>query len=340
MARLGIKQTSRMCYRLGSSLNAGVDVLRLLQRESQHGSAAYRRNMERVADKITRGTTLAEALNDCGDYFPPLVRELINVGEETGRLEAVLLRLADHYQHVIKLRNTFLLGILWPGVQLVGAVLVIGLLIWLLGALGTSASVFGLSGTGGLLIYTIWIVAVAGALTAIVYALRRGWFGPLPSRMLLRVPGVGNAIKTMSLARLTWTLSMTLESGVDAGRSISLALMSTQNPLFMRHIPDVQGTIVRGGQFHEALEKTGAFPQDFLHALQNAELSGTESESLSRMSSEYQRQAEGASTALAILASFAIWGLVAALVVFLIFYLFMNLYVAPYREAFEMLDNP
>jgi hypothetical protein len=58
------------------------------------------------------------------------------------------------------------------------------------------------------------------------------------------------------------------------------------------------------------------------------------------MSSEYQRQAEGASTALAILASFAIWGLVAALVVFLIFYLFMNLYIAPYREAFEMIDNP
>ena len=44
----------------------------------------------------------------------------------------------------------------------------------------------------------------------------------------------------------------------------------------MRHIPDVHGTSVRGGQVHEALDKTGVLPADFLHALQNAELKVTE----------------------------------------------------------------
>jgi type II secretory pathway component PulF len=128
-----------------------------------------------------------------------------------------------------------------------------------------------------------------------------------------------------------------LESGTDATRSIALALNSTQDPYFTQHVSNVQAVIARGGQFHEALQKTGAFPSDFLHALQNAEMSGTESESLSRMSSEYQRQAEAASTALTVIASLIIWGLVAALLIFMIISLFLNLYLKPYQEAFEML---
>ncbi len=339
MAHISIGQTSKMCHRVGMSLNAGVDIMGVLQRESQHGPPAYRRNMTHVAEKVGRGTTLAEAMQDCGGYFPPLVSELVGVGEEAGRLESVLLRLADHYQHVIKLRRVFLLGIIWPSLQLFAALAIIGGLILLLGILGTSASVFGLSGGRGAAIYFGVVAVVLAGLALVVFGLSRNWFGTLPGRLILFIPGVGRAIKAMALARLSWTLSMGLESGVDAGRAMRLALQSTQNRHFTRHIPDVDGVIQRGGQFHEALEKTGAFPRDFLTSLQNAELSGTESESLSRMSEDYQKQAETASAALAVIFSMMIWGMVAALLIFMIFYLFMNLYMKPYQEALDFLEN-
>ena len=339
MAHISIGQSSKMCHQLGTSLRAGVDIVGVLRREAQHGPSVYRNSMAHVVEKVGGGTTLADAMQDCGGYFPPLACELVGVGEEAGRLESVLLRLAEHYQHIIKLRRVFLLGILWPGLQLIGAIFIIGGLIFLLGALGTSATVFGLSGSSGAIVYFSVVAVVIVGISVIGYGLTRGWFGPLPGRLILRVPGVGKAIRTMALARLSWTLSMTLESGVDAGRSIRLALQSTQNHHFTRHIPEVEATIQRGGQFHEALEKTGAFHHEFLSALQNAELSGTESESLSRMSEEYQRQAEAATTALAVVSSIIIWGLVGALLVFMIIYLFMNLYMAPMNEAFDFLEN-
>ena len=340
MAHISIGQSSKMCHRLGTSLKAGIDIMGVLQRESQQGTSAFRRNMTHVAEKVGRGTTLAEAMEDCGGYFPPLTCDLISVGEEAGRLESVLLRLAEHYQHLIKLRRVFLLGILWPGLQLFGAILIIGGLILLPPLLlGVAVPVFGLSGGRGAAIYFATVAAIITSLAFVGYGLTRGWFGPLPGRLIMRIPGVGKAIKTMALARLSWTLSMALESGVDAGRSIRLALQSTQNHYFTRHIGDVEAVIQRGGQFHEALEKTGTFPHDFLTALQNAELSGTESESLSRMSQEYQRQAETASTALAVVMSMVIWALVIALLVFMIFYLFMNLYMKPYQEAFDFIEN-
>ena len=98
---------------------------------------------------------------------------------------------------------------------------------------------------------------------------------------------------------------MALDSGIDASRAIRMALQSTHNAYFTRHMDAAEAVIERGGQFYEALQKTGAFPHEFLTSLQNAELSGTESESLSRLSEDYQRQAETATTALAVIASMA-----------------------------------
>ncbi len=328
-----------MCHRLGTSLNAGVDIMDVLQRESQHGRHRFQDNMGRVAEKVGRGSTLTEAMQGCGGYFPPLMCELVGVGEEAGRLESVLLRLADHYQHLIKLRRVLLLGILWPGLQLFAAIFIIGGLIFLLGALGTPVTVFGLSGGRGAAIYFGIVALILAAVAFVVLGLTRGWFGPLPGRLVMYIPGIGKAIKTMSLARLAWTLSMALESGVDAGRSIRLALQSTQNHYFTSHLDEIDAVIQRGGQFHEALEMTGIFPHDFLTALQNAELSGTESESLARMSQQYQSQAESASTALAVIMSMIIWGMIGAILVFMIFYLFMNLYMKPINDAFEFIEN-
>ena len=336
MARISNRQLSGMCQRVGSSLGAGVDILRVLDREAAHGSPAYRKNMENVSRRVGKGMSLAEGMRECDGYFPQLTCELVDVGEQTGRLESVLLRQADHYQHLLRLRRTFLLGITWPVIQLTAAVLVIGLLILLLGVIGSSVGVFGLSGPKGLATYAT-IVCVAALVIAVVgRGLLRGWFGPWPGQLLMRVPVVGSTLKTMALARFSWTLSLSLDAGIDACRAVRMALNSTQNRYFMRHVSAVEGAVMRGGQFYEALGQTGAFTDEFLTALENAEVTGTETESLTRLSQDYQKRAEAATTVLTVAASMAIWGLIAALLIFLIFSLAINLYIKPINDALEM----
>ncbi|MFO7902928.1 MAG: type II secretion system F family protein [Pirellulaceae bacterium] len=326
-----------MCHRLGISLNAGVDVLQVLQREAEHGPRAFRRNMSEVREKVSHGMSLSEAMRDGGSYFPPLMCELIHVGEETGRLDSVLLRLAEHYQQLITLRRKFLSGLLWPGLELGFAILVIGALIALPPMLfGVSIPVFGLSGARGAVIYFGIVLAVVLGGAAAGYGLTRGWFGTLPGRLIVHVPVVGKAIKTMALARHAWTLSLALDSGVEAGRAMRLALQSTHLRYFTRHIEQVAVDIQSGRQFHEALQRTRAFPHEFLTTLENAELSGTEGASLSRLSEDYQQQAESATTTLAVVGSMFIMGLVFGLLIFMIFYLVVNLYLKPINEALDM----
>jgi len=338
MAHISIGQTSKMCQRLGTSLNAGVDILRVLQREAEYGTAAYRRNMTHVAEMVQSGSSLAEGMRDCGRFFPPLVCELVDVGEQTGRLESVLLRTEEHYRHIVHLRRIFLMGIFWPALQLLVGIFVIGLLIFVLGALETSVTVFGLSGTRGVVIYAGLVLGSSAILALLLYGLVRGWYGSWPGRLVTRIPVLGASIRTMSMARFAWTLSLALDAGIDAVRAIRMALQSTRNAFYTRHLETAEGVVMRGGQFHEALQKTGAFSRDFLTALQNAELSGTECESLTRLSEDYQRQAESASTALAIAASMVIWGLIGVLLVGVIVYMFLNLYLKPINTALDMMS--
>lgn len=340
MTRISTSQLASMCHRFGISLRAGTDLLKMLNSAAGHGSSAYREHMEDIARRIGGGATLAEAVRAQGNYFPELTRELIDVGEQAGRLETVFLRLAEHYQHMIRLRRTFIGAIVWPMIELVIGVVIIGGLIFFLGVIGASTGVFGLSGGRGLLIYLLCVALFFVAVGATVMGLLRGWFGHVPTSVVMHIPTVGKSIQTMALARLAWTMSLALNAGIDAQRAIRLALNSTQLPYFTRHRDSVEAVVARGGQFHEALEQTGVFPRDFLDALETSEVAGTETESLEHLSREYQERAELSTKALAVIAGVVVWMMIAALLIFVIINLFMTFYLGPINEAADWATHP
>ena len=330
MAEISTKKLANLCQRLGTSLEAGVDVVRAIQHETEIGDTKYRHNMSEIGRRVGKGATLADSMRACGGYYPKLTCDLIDVGEQTGRVESVLLRLSDHYRHTLKLRRTFLWMLLWPTLQLLAAILIIGLLILLLGLIDSSSKgIFGLVGPKGLMTYSIMVVTFFGILAIVLRGLARGWFGDAPVNLLLRVPVIGNSIKTMALSRLAWTLSLALNAGIDAQRAIRMALESTQLRFYARHQDIVEGVVSRGGQFFEALKKPGVFSDDFLNALRNSEETGTEAESLANLSRDYQERAEVSSKAVAVAVSFVIWGLIIALIGFVVIYMVMTLYIGP-----------
>ncbi len=165
---------------------------------------------------------------------------MVALGEATGKLDAVFLRVADHYDHRLKLRRLFLAGITWPMIELALAVVVVGFLIWVTGAIGQMAGRttgepkdilgLGLMGTQGLLIYSAGVTAVVFLTFLFIRAVGRGWFwtGPLQRGALL-IPGLGHALRMLALERMAWTLAMTIDSGMDACRAVGLALRSTGN---------------------------------------------------------------------------------------------------------------
>ena len=286
---------------------------------------------------------MTEAMADAGGFFPPLACEMVDVGEQTGKLAEVFLRLADHYDHAISLRRSFLVGIIWPAIQLGLAVGIIGVLIWVMGIVNDGAGDepidalgLGLYGTRGLLIYSGVVAGVAILGTVVVVGTVRGWFwtGPL-MLAVTHSPILGRCIKTAALARMAWSLAMAIESGTDARGAVRAAIRSTQNRHFTRHTEAVDRQIASGCEIHRALRTTGAFPDDLLDALEVAEQSGRVVESMTDLSSRSQDQAQSSSGVLTMLAALAAWGLVALLIIALIFRLAM-FYIGSIYEALEM----
>lgn len=334
-------QLIALCRRLGISLRSGVDARKVFESEARRGSAQQQAVMQAIFDRVAQGDTIAASMRD-SKFFPTVAVAMVEIGEHTGRLDEALVRLAEHYEHQNKLQKQFLAGIAWPAIQLVIAVLVIGFLIFILGIVGSKTGSepadilgIGITGTPAMILFFGTVGMVFTAVGVGLYALARGWFGPKPVELSMRLPVIGTCFECLAMSRLTWSLGMALDAGIDAKRSADLCLTSTQNPFYISKIPAVLGTIEKNMAFIDAFRDADGFPQDFLDDLENAEIAGTLSESLVRMSNMYDQRARDAMAMLTMLATGFTWALVAGMIIFMIFRLFFIIY-AP---LFQLIDD-
>lgn len=335
MARtMGLAASARFCRRFGTSLRAGVDILTLLQTEQRSSDAKHQAVMAKVADLVANGNHLAESMVQAdANYFPPLLISMIRLGEQTGRLERTLLQMAEHYHHAVITRRTFLSSLAWPGFQLLIAIMVIGLLIWLLGILkpSTGGEMFdtlgwGLRGNSGVAIYFSIVAIVFGSIALAIHAVRKNWFNlhsVVPIAYL--IPKLGPSIQTITLARFTWTLSMALDAGLDPGRSVGLALDSTDSDYYRSEKKKAQKFIQNGKSLAESIGSTGIFPEEFINALEIAEISGTDAESLGVLAADYDQRAKMAIRTIAGVATAVIWFSIAAFLVYMILSMAMRI---------------
>jgi type IV pilus assembly protein PilC len=325
-AQIGLKPLAALCRRMAMSLGAGVDVRNVFLREANGARGIGRGRFRAIRDDVATGSTISDALATTGNYFPQFFREVVQVGEESGNLPEVLRDLADHYDHQLKLRRNFLIAITWPLIELGLALAVVGLLIWLMGVIPQLASAkvdilgFGLTGTSGLIKYLLFLGAVGLALFFIHRATTRGllWVAPV-QRAIMSIPRLGRAIETLAMARLAWAMHVTLNSGMDLRKALAMSLASTHNVVYTRHTEAILRDIRNGHGIHESFTSTGAFPYDFLDALQVGEDSGRLTETMAHMAQEYQDQARLAMNTLTILFGLVVTGLIAAVIIFMIF---------------------
>lgn len=91
--------SARLARSLQTLIRAGVPIIQALDITSQVvKNSFYRQSLKETAKEIERGKQLHEILERYTLLFPPLVTELIAVGEETGSVEKILGELASSYE--------------------------------------------------------------------------------------------------------------------------------------------------------------------------------------------------------------------------------------------------
>lgn len=95
-------ETARFARTLGTLTNSGVPILQAIKLVTDIvGNRVIAHAMTSVYDRVKEGERLSKPLSDAG-VFPSLAIQIITVGEETGKLDEMLLRVADNYEKIVR----------------------------------------------------------------------------------------------------------------------------------------------------------------------------------------------------------------------------------------------
>lgn len=105
---------ARFSRTLGTLITSGVPILQSLRitRETI-GNEVIENAIQKVHDSIKEGDTIAAPLDE-SKVFPPMVVNMIDVGEETGSLDAMLMKVADIYDAEVEAAVEALLALMEP----------------------------------------------------------------------------------------------------------------------------------------------------------------------------------------------------------------------------------
>ncbi len=88
--------------RIFATLNAsGLPIMNTLEISTETvGNDYYARSLRRVSEEVKRGENLSDALARA-EIFPPLLHQMVTVGENTGKLDEVLGKVSDYYNQEV-----------------------------------------------------------------------------------------------------------------------------------------------------------------------------------------------------------------------------------------------
>lgn len=89
---------ARFARTFGSLMASGISVLDAINAtKSALGNTMYQDDLAAMAQKVKNGRPMSEQIRD-SKYFPAIVGQMLSVGEETGQLDTILLKLAEFYE--------------------------------------------------------------------------------------------------------------------------------------------------------------------------------------------------------------------------------------------------
>ena len=120
---------ARFSRTLSTTFAAGVPLVDALESTAgAAGNAIYAQGIRRIRDDVTSGTALAISIRTTG-LFPTMLLQMTAIGEESGSLDDMLGKVADHYEAAVDNAVDSLSSLMEPMIMSILGVLVGGLMI-------------------------------------------------------------------------------------------------------------------------------------------------------------------------------------------------------------------
>jgi general secretion pathway protein F len=282
---------------LVSLLDAGLSLVESLEALAERDSnSGTQHTLERVLGRLYEGQTLATALSEHPEVFPPLYVASVRASERTGALQEALTRYIAYAEQADALRKTLVNACIYPAV-LLGAGLLVTL--FLMGyVVPRFSSIYEDVGTDlpaasrlllewgqlidahtGLMVI-LTIASVGGA----IYLLTRPATRAKVGDWVTRIPAVGRQLHLYQMARLYRTTGMLLRGGMPAVAALQMSaglLRAGSRPAFAAATQSVR----EGQSLAQAMERNGLTSPVAARMLRVGERSGNMGEMMERIAS-------------------------------------------------------
>lgn len=284
---LSVADLALMTRQLATLLNAGLPVEEALRGVAEQTEKSRLKSIIiEVRSKVMEGYTLAAGFADFPNIFPELYCATVKAGEESGKLDAVLLRLADYTEEQNTIRQKIQQASVYPALMLIVSIcIVIGLMVYIVPNI---VGVFADTGQQ-LPALTLGLIAVSNVIRAYgIYALillvvwffvwRRLKHNPEVRRWAdekkLKIPLIGRVMRTLNTARFAHTFGILTASGVPVLEAMRTGAEVMNNIPMREAVKTATNKVREGSTINRALFDTKFFSPMMIHLLANGEASG------------------------------------------------------------------
>jgi general secretion pathway protein F len=298
--RVSSRDVFLLTHELATLVRAGVALDRALEILIDLSENDAARNLlTRVLGRLRSGVSLADAIAETDNTFPPYYASMVRAGEASGALDAVLDRLGEFLEKTQKLRETVKTALYYPVFLLIMALLSIVVLLTVV--VPQFKPMF--EGAGAALPLSTRILVAAGdfvgdegwliliVLVAIFFLWRR-YLGSTEGRrrwdgFLLRLPLIGNLLTKVEVARFSRTASTLLSNGVGLLSTLMIVRDTLTNSVIAASIDSVAARVKEGRGLADPLKATGLFPRLLVHLVRVGEETGRLEDMLAKLSDIY-----------------------------------------------------
>jgi type II secretory pathway component PulF len=259
----------------------------MMSLEAQAPQGEFRQALTNMRSRVEEGAQLSDAMAQHPDYFDPVCRSLICAGEQGGKLEVMLQRLAQMVRQQVKIRKTVKGAMVYPALLICVAIVVVcamlgfvlprfeGLFKSLDTPLPATTKVLM---TVSAVLRAYWWAFVSGALVLGVAA--KLWLNTPQGkealdRFLISAPlGVGAACRSFATARIARMLGTLLDGKVALLEALTLTRQSMSNALYAALLTRAEAAVIRGENVSSALSDPKLINPSVCDALKSGERNG------------------------------------------------------------------
>lgn len=287
-ARISAKKIAVWTRQLAILATANMELPHALAMTiQQNENSSLGKLIHSIKLQVENGMSFADALRTHPHFFDKVYCGLIQAGEQSGKLDKILIQLADYQEQNLLLQAKITKALFYPILVSVVALLVTaGLLIFVVPQFKNIFNSFHAQ----LPLFTQIIIQLSNTATAYVkkcfllvlaaaFGFRYGlakwvWLGQQLDKQLLKIPWVGSLLIATAGVRWARILGTLLNAGLSLVEALQITANTIANQTIRMAMLDVITEISSGTAFYQALNKHTCFPSSAIQMISVGENSG------------------------------------------------------------------